>query len=197
MDDKSFFDEETVEKVVEYEESERVMNEKKKKFENMQKTEIMGEANKSGITNEDLLKAYIGKNYDKITGKGFNWAAFLFGGFYMFYRKMYLYGFILMVFLDSVCIYFMKVSELSLMVQLFILLFYLIVIVIVGSTFNAMYLNKSVNKITELQNSISKDKLLEKCKKTGGTSLLVAIVLTIILSGLASFIAVMLNVFAR
>lgn len=43
---------------------------------------------------EELLKAFIGDNYDKITTQDFNFAGFFFWEFYMFYRKMFLYGLI-------------------------------------------------------------------------------------------------------
>ena len=37
---------------------------------------------------EQLINGYIGKNHQKIVHKRFNWAAFFFGGFYYFYRKI-------------------------------------------------------------------------------------------------------------
>ena len=40
---------------------------------------------------EELLKAFIGKNYDKITKQSFNLAGFFVTSFYFYYRKMFLY----------------------------------------------------------------------------------------------------------
>ena len=42
--------------------------------------------------NDNSLKKFIGKNYDKISTNWFNIFGFLFTNFYMYYRKMYLYG---------------------------------------------------------------------------------------------------------
>lgn len=51
------------------------------------------EENSANILNDDeLLRAFIGKNYDKITTKKFNFAGFFFAGLYMCYRKMFAYG---------------------------------------------------------------------------------------------------------
>ena len=37
-------------------------------------------------------KVFIGKNYEKITKRPFNFAAFFFTSFYLFYRKMFGFG---------------------------------------------------------------------------------------------------------
>ena len=44
-----------------------------------------------------LLKAFIGKNYEKITNRLFNFSGFFFTSFYFFYRKMFLFGIILFI----------------------------------------------------------------------------------------------------
>ena len=48
--------------------------------------------NNNSYNDEDLLKAFIGNNYEKITRSPFNLAGFFFTSLYMFYRKMFLYG---------------------------------------------------------------------------------------------------------
>lgn len=53
-------------------------------------------------TDDELLQAFIGKNYEKITKRPFNFAAFFFTSFYLFYRKMFGYG--ILVFLLNVAI---------------------------------------------------------------------------------------------
>ena len=40
---------------------------------------------------EELLKAYVGNNYESIANGGFNIAAFFLGGIYLLYRKCYLF----------------------------------------------------------------------------------------------------------
>ena len=194
MNDKSFFDEETVEKVREYEKSDRVKNEEKKRFEEIKKTEIMGNAAKSKYKNKDLLEVYIGKNYEKIAGKSFNGAAFLLGSFYLLYRKMYLYGFLLMLFNSVVSVYLSAVITESTNTLLIILGFLLVIDLVIGATFNGFYLNKCVSNIEIIQKSYSGDDAASVCKKKGGTNILVAIILLVIMSGLSVFIANNLNV---
>ena len=48
--------------------------------------------NNNSYNDEDLLKSFIGNNYEKITRSPFNLAGFFFTSLYMFYRKMFLYG---------------------------------------------------------------------------------------------------------
>lgn len=48
--------------------------------------------NNNSYNDEDLLKSFIGNNYEKITRSPFNLAVFFFTSLYMFYRKMFLYG---------------------------------------------------------------------------------------------------------
>ena len=51
--------------------SSRDLNEEKKKFDQIHKQEIMAEAAKSGLDPNELLETFIGKNYNRITGKSF------------------------------------------------------------------------------------------------------------------------------
>lgn len=48
--------------------------------------------NNNSYNDEDLLKSFIGNNYEKITRSPFNLVGFFFTSLYMFYRKMFLYG---------------------------------------------------------------------------------------------------------
>ncbi len=113
MNDNKFFDEETVENVREYEKTERALNEEKKKFDQIHKQEIMAEAAKSGLDPNELLETFIGKNYNRITGKSFNWSAFFFGSFYVLYRKMYLYGLLLMIFTNIISIFSLNIANID------------------------------------------------------------------------------------
>lgn len=58
---------------------------KEEKKEEIKETKAIDE-------NEELLMAYIGKNYEKIAKRPFNFAAFIFSYLYFFYRKMTDYG---------------------------------------------------------------------------------------------------------
>lgn len=52
---------------------------------------------KSAQTNRDLLNAFVGNNYLKITTRHYNIPAFFFGGLYLMYRKMLWPGIILVI----------------------------------------------------------------------------------------------------
>ena len=46
---------------------------------------------------DELIKAYIGPNYDKLLNSKFNVGAFLVTPLYLCYRKLFLYGFLLFI----------------------------------------------------------------------------------------------------
>lgn len=205
MNDKKFFNEEAVESVREYEKSERALNEEKKKFDQIHKTEIMAEAAKNGLDPNELLEAYIGKNYNKITGKSFNWSAFFFGSLYVLYRKMYLYGFILMIFTNVIAIFSLNATNIDMRVSnpILVLGALLAVNLIIGLgvalTFNSMYLNYSMGKINNIKDrhKNDKEKILSDCKFEGGTSLILALIINFVFSGLASSIAIFISRIAK
>ena len=113
------------------------------------------------INDEDLLKVFIGKNYEKITTKPFNFAGFFFTTFYMLYRKMFLYA--ILLFLANVL--------LLNAVNNFIVMF--LFSIAIGFLVNKIYLNYARNKIAKikLQNN-QKDisELIALCSRNGGTS---------------------------
>ena len=112
-----------------------------------------------------LLDAYIGKNADKIKEGGFSIPAFLLGSVYLFYRKMWLYGFgyiaivlISDIFLSSIS------SFISIVIDVFL-----------GLEFNKLYLKHAKNKINKIkEENFDKPKYLleDICIKKGGTSAL-------------------------
>ena len=115
-------------------------------------------SNNSISLDEELLQAYIGKNYEKITTRPFNFAGFFFTTFYMFYRKMFLYAIILFL------------------INLFILNNYFVIIlfnVVVGFSVNKVYLyyaKKNINKIKSQNVQKSTNELKIICSNKGGTS---------------------------
>ena len=205
MNDNKFFDEETVENVREYEKTERALNEEKKKFDQIHKTEIMAEAAKNGLDPNELLEAYIGKNYNRITGKSFNWSAFFFGSFYVLYRKMYLYGFILMIFTNIVSIFGLNAVNIDMRVSnpVIVLGALLAVNLIIGLgvalTFNSMYLNYCMGKINNIKDRYKndKEKIINTCKISGGTNIILAFILSLLLSGIATSIATYISTIAK
>ena len=118
--------------------------------------------NSSQLIDDELLKAFIGNNYEKITTKPFNFAGFFFTTFYMFYRKMFLYA--LIVFLINLVI--LNVINDSFITAVFNFL--------VGLFVNKIYLHHANNKINKIkinnpQKSI--DEIKGICASTGGTSI--------------------------
>ena len=110
---------------------------------------------------DELLRAFIGNNFEKITTRPFNFAGFFFTTFYMFYRKMF--GYALLVFLLNIVI----VNALN---QYAITLLFNIVI---GLLFNKIYLSYAKKKITMIKaNNQQKtnEELKSICTSKGGTS---------------------------
>ena len=146
---------------------------------------------------DELLKAFIGNNYDKITTRPFNFAGFFFTTLYMFYRKMF--GYALLVFLLN----FIVLNVINNFVVT------LAFNVVVGLLVNKIYLSYAKKKITVIKTSNSQksiEELKSICSTKGGTSvgkmflglvaelgiaLVVLFVMTLI--GIGSFIGGLFN----
>lgn len=117
--------------------------------------------NSNSVSDEELLRAFIGNNYEKITTRPFNFVGFFFTTFYMFYRKMFGYG-LLVFLLNLVALNFINNFIITIVFN-----------VAVGLLVNKIYLsyaNKKIAKI-KIENS-DKDinKLKNICSSKGGTS---------------------------
>lgn len=116
-----------------------------------------------GLNDEELLRLFIGNNYDKITTRHFNFAGFFFTSFYMFYRKMFLYGIILFIF-NLVLSSFIKNS----------IIISLVIGLLVGFFINKIYLYyamKKINKIKFKNSQKSVEEIKSICIAKGGTSI--------------------------
>ena len=85
------------------------------------------------INDNELLKAYIGKNNEKITTRPFNFAGFFFGPAYMFYRKMfgyallaYLLELVVLNVIDNIIVTTVFISSLPLLLSALLTFFLLI-----------------------------------------------------------------------
>lgn len=117
--------------------------------------------NNNSYNDEDLLKSFIGNNYEKITRSPFNLVGFFFTSLYMFYRKMFLYG--LLAFLINLVI--LCLANNYLVTYAFN--------VIVGLFINKIYLSyvkKKIATIKSKNNLKSVDELKNICSSKGGTS---------------------------
>lgn len=117
--------------------------------------------NNNTISDDDLLKAFIGKNYDKITTRRFNFAGFFFSGFYLFYRKMFLYG-----------IVFFSINLIVLnLINNYIV--NMLVFLAIGFFVNKVYLSfakKKIEKIKIQNQGKSLNELINICSNSGGVS---------------------------
>lgn len=152
------------------------------------------------INDNELLKAYIGKNNEKITTRPFNFAGFFFGPAYMFYRKMF--GYALLAYLLELVV--LNVIDNIIVTTVFILAR--------GFLVNKIYLSYAKKKIAIIKSTNSQkspEELKQICSTKGGTSvgavflgifiqLCIAIVVLIIMSlvGITSTISnVIENIF--
>lgn len=131
--------------------------------------------NQQPITNtsedNELLKAFIGNNYEKLTTRKFNFSGFFFSSLYMFYRKMFITG--------------LLISLASSIISNFYPAAALLFAIVVGLTVNNIYLkyaNKEIEKIKATNPGKSFEELKTICSKKGGTSG-AAIFLGILISG--------------
>lgn len=110
-----------------------------------------------------LIKAFIGKKDDKMYEKtkngGFNFFAFLFGPVYFAYRKMYLSAII-----------FAAVNILGIIINQSLSTIFFIIGLIFYPAYKSFITNKLKKLLKDNPNS-SKEELLDKAKKAGGTSI--------------------------
>lgn len=113
------------------------------------------------IDDNELLISFVGKNADKILNKRFNFSGFFFSFFYMFYRKMFLYG--LSVFIINLIVLNVYYNP------LIILLFN----IAVGIEVNKIYQKHAKNKINSVKTNHPFGKmedLKRECGIQGGTN---------------------------
>lgn len=120
--------------------------------------------NYSIVSDEDLIKAYVGDNYEKISNNSFSLPTFFLGIFYFLYRKMYLYSFFL----------FLGFIISSILFDNYIYIIEIVISILLSINFSKIYMSfvkKKVNKIKIENGSKDNNELLVLCKKKGGTSI--------------------------
>lgn len=121
----------------------------------------------SQVNDEELLRAYIGNNYDKITTRKFNFAAFFFNSLYMCYRKMFGYG--ILSFLAYLIVY----NVINAIIPSISFVFAIGIFVAFGFITNKIYLSFAQKKIAIIKASNpqkSNEELKTICSAKGGTS---------------------------
>lgn len=107
---------------------------------------------------EDYVKAFIGNDYDRIKKSSFSIATLLFGGFYLFYRKMWTYGFLWLILAMMT-----GFSSGLIIIMNFIL----------AINFSKIYIAYAKNQVQNIKNTNqnkSSTEILEECRKKGGIS---------------------------
>ena len=149
-------------------------------LESVPKPDIMisSPANNS-ISTDDLLEEYIGKNYNKIIKRFFNFAALLLSGIYFLYRKMYIEGTI--IYLISLLLLF-SVLIINPLISFGIMILISLVSFFI---FNKLYVNScrrkiDIIKVKNKNKSVADIKNI--CVRKGGTNLVAALIIPIVLS---------------
>lgn len=130
---------------------------------------------------EQLLRVYVGNNYDKISTKGWNWSAALLSPAYIIYRKLYIIGLPLYAFN-------LVISRISYTLYYVILL---AIFVGFGLKFNSFYIDyakKQIEKIKSENPNADFNTLSSKVQSKGGTSLGLMILAIIVVAILCNFI---------
>ena len=152
---------------------------------------------KNTSSDETLIDAYIGKNQEKIKRENFSFCTLFFSVSYMFYRKMWAFGFlyiiisylvslvvpiavpIVMTLTKNVGLTFLGI----ILTPLIKLIVNIICLLVASSKFKKSYMKKvikEVNKIKILNSDKSHETLINICHKKGGTTI-IPIVLTLLL----------------
>lgn len=113
------------------------------------------------INEDELLKAFIGNNYDKIVKGSFNIPGFFFTTLYMFYRKMF--GYALLAFLGSLIILnVLKMFPIAIVFNILIGLFV--------NKIYVSYAKKRVSRLHQANPNKSLEELKSICASKGGVS---------------------------
>lgn len=131
------------------------------------------------MQDEKYIKAYIGKNHDKIMNSTFSWPTFLVSMIYFLYRKLWLYALIYYIISFLITLIFDSIFNMPTITSLISIIFSFIV----AMKFKDLYLykiNRDINKIKMSTNN--EEKILEKIKKKGGVSNIALIISIVIYS---------------
>ncbi len=116
---------------------------------------------------EELVKLYVGKNYNQFVSRGYSYWCLFFGWSYLFYRKYYKLAFILLMFHIFTAFLFLFVMEFP--IYYVLLIGILIFQFILGISFKESYLLDAKEKVDKIVGSgIIGDDLKQKVINSGG-----------------------------
>ena len=136
------------------------------------------------LSDEALLRLYVGENYEKISKGSFSLPAFLFGMYYLFYRRVYIISIPMMIAL-ALSQFVIKDKSLTVLISLIIS----IVTVVISFFFKKLYMRKAKKFVASIQTSnLSNTDKKRRVRNNGGVDNKVFIVLIgmIILSSIAT-----------
>lgn len=144
------------------------------------------------LNSNELVRSFVGVNYQNIAMSSFNFWSGFFGPMYFFYRKMYLYGFIVAI-----------INVLLMLLMLVNPFVYLgassVEFILICLLTNSLYLgfaNNQVVKIVATNPNANQYELQKICQSKGGTNLLVAILISVGISFISGYIMSILGVTA-
>ena len=137
----------------------------------------------NSISTDDLLKEFVGKNYEKISKRKFNLSALFLGGTYFLYRKMIMIGILFTLLMVGIQLSMLFINP------IITLVLSLILSVVFCLVFNKMYINnakKNIEIIKKNNTNKSITDLKKICNKKGGTNVALAIIIPMIISSILS-----------
>lgn len=128
--------------------------------------EIMEEINTKKKDSKELLKLYIGQNYESLAYGGFSFCTFLFGASYLVYRKQYSSAFLLFILNIAISLSPLLIQS---SIPLILSIIYFIIYIYFCVTFKSTYVanaNAIIDRIMFQQ--ASTEEKHEMIKKAGG-----------------------------
>lgn len=142
---------------------------------------------------EQRRMAFVGKNYVKLSKKGFSFSAFFFNFYYLLYRKRYLTALVGMFIITILVFLSNYLSILKYIIAIIMIVFS----IILGLFFNKQYIkfiNNKTKVLKEKNSNLDVESFLQLCQKKGGTSLFSAtiiytlfLIIIILISNLSIF----------
>ena len=135
--------------------------------------------NSNATPAEQRRMAYIGKNYVKMSKRGFSIPAFFLNWIYLIYRKTYLPAFLEIIIMIILAI----MSKISSTIFMIWITFIIITSILLGIKFNGWYVKYVTKKAKKIKNKkyrLNAEEFIKLCQRKGGTNPLLAIITFVI-----------------
>lgn len=135
--------------------------------------------NSNATPAEQRRMAYIGKNYVKMSKRGFSIPAFFFNWIYLIYRKTYLPAILEIIIIIVLAI----MSKYTTTAIVILIAFIIVTSILLGIKFNSWYVKHVTKKAKKIKNKkyrLNAEEFIKLCRKKGGTNPLLAIIICII-----------------